>query len=113
MILYRPVGEKEFELIKQGGFEKFPPRLPIQPIFYPVLTVDYAREIASKWNTIDKNSSYRGYVLQFEVSDAFISRYEVQTVGGKRFQEFWIPADDLEELNSNIIGEIIVLEKYE
>lgn len=29
--LYRPVGQKEFDLIKEAGFKKFPPRLEWQP----------------------------------------------------------------------------------
>jgi hypothetical protein len=39
MKLYRPVGYKELELIKQSGMKEFPPRLPEQPIFYPVLNI--------------------------------------------------------------------------
>ena len=37
MILYRPVGSKELELIKKSNYRRFPPRLTEQPIFYPVL----------------------------------------------------------------------------
>lgn len=33
VVLYRPVGAKELELIKESGWKKFPPRLPEQPIF--------------------------------------------------------------------------------
>ncbi|BAY82632.1 ADP-ribosylation/crystallin J1 [Calothrix parasitica NIES-267] len=44
--LYRPVGEKELVLIKESGCKQFPPRLPEQPIFYPVLNQEYAIEIA-------------------------------------------------------------------
>ena len=51
MILYRPVGEQELALIRESGYTAFPPRLPEQPIFYPVLNEQYAVEIASKWNT--------------------------------------------------------------
>ena len=39
--LYRPVGQKELDLIAAVGFAAFPPRLSWQPIFYPVLTEDY------------------------------------------------------------------------
>lgn len=46
MKLYRPVGTAELELISSSGYKKFPPRLPEQPIFYPVLNEKYAREIA-------------------------------------------------------------------
>ncbi len=37
MILYRPVGQKEKELIEESGYKKYSPRLPEQLIFYPVL----------------------------------------------------------------------------
>ena len=53
--LYRPVGQKEFDLVRLSGFHEFPPRLPEQPFFYPVLNEDYATQIARDWNA--KNSS--------------------------------------------------------
>ncbi len=43
MKLYRPVGTKELELVIRSGNKAFPPRLPEQPIFYPVLNEEYAR----------------------------------------------------------------------
>jgi hypothetical protein len=58
MVLYRPVGEKELRLIEAGGYMAFPPRLPEQPIFYPVTNEKYAAEIASKWSTADKASGF-------------------------------------------------------
>ncbi len=112
MILYRPVGQKEYDLIKGSGFTKFPPRLPDQPIFYPVLYIEYARQIAVEWNTEDPFSEYVGYVLSFEINDSFINKYNVQIVGGDIHKEFWIPASDLNEFNQNIIGTINVLEKH-
>ena len=36
IVLFRPVGEKELALIRQLDDRAFPPRLPEQPIFYPV-----------------------------------------------------------------------------
>ncbi len=50
MILYRPIGTKELNFIRETGYRAFPPRLPEQPVFYPVLNERYAMEIASKWN---------------------------------------------------------------
>lgn len=44
--LFRPVGPKELELIKASGWRAFPPRLPDQPIFYPVTNHAYASQIA-------------------------------------------------------------------
>jgi hypothetical protein len=65
--LFRPVGQAEFDLIRQSGFTKFPPRLPEQPFFYPVLNEAYATQIARDWNTKDSRSGFVGYVLRFRV----------------------------------------------
>ena len=40
--LWRPVGPAELALIRASGMRAFPPRLPEQPIFYPVLSEEYA-----------------------------------------------------------------------
>ena len=109
MILYRPVGQKELELIEESDFEKFPPRLDWQPIFYPVLNQRYAEEIANKWNTKDSDSGYCGYVTRFEVDDNYISSFDIQTVGASYHQELWIPAEELENFNSHIIGKIRIV----
>ena len=86
MELFRPVGQKEYELIEQSGFKSFPPRLPGQPIFYPVLNEKYAIEIASKWNTEDSLFSGNvGYVLRFNISDEYISRFDNN--GDKKWSE--------------------------
>ena len=113
MILYRPVGAAEFKLIEQSGFKRFPPRLPEQPIFYPVLTEQYAIEIAFKWNTKDDLfSSNKGYVARFAISDDYISKYKVQTAGASYHKEYWIPAEELEEFNNNIVGEIEIIHEF-
>lgn len=65
MILYRPVGFKELELVAETDFSRFPSRLPSQPIFYPVLNFSYAEQVARDWNTKDPDSSYAGFVLHF------------------------------------------------
>ena len=109
MILYRPVGEAELRLIAESGFTAFPPRLPEQPIFYPVLNEQYAVEIASKWNTRDPASGFKGYVTRFEVDDGFLARYQIQTVGRSYHQEYWIPAEDLAEFVRHIVGKIEVI----
>lgn len=113
MILYRPVGTKEYGLIQQSDFKKFPPRLPEQPIFYPVLNEKYACEIAETWNTKDSLSGFIGYVLKFIISDEYISKFEVQTVGASYHQEYWIPAEELDEFNASIIGMIEVIHKFD
>jgi hypothetical protein len=109
MRLYRPVGQAEYDLIAQSGFTAYPPRLPEQPIFYPVLNERYAREIAEKWNKRYADSQYTGFVTTFEIDDAYISQFPVQTVGAGYHQELWIPAEELENFNHHIIGTISLL----
>lgn len=111
MILYRPVGTAELELIKKSNYKSFPQRLPEQPIFYPVLNREYAREIAEKWNT--QTSDHKGYVTEFEVDDEYIKNFEVHIVGRKHHQELWIPAGEMENFNRHIIGIIKVTDKFQ
>jgi hypothetical protein len=110
--LYRPVGQGELDLIAATGFRAFPPRLGHQPIFYPVLTKEYAVEIARDWNAKDAVSGFVGYVTQFNVVTDFLARYPVQVVGARRHQELWVPAEELEELNRHIVGVIEVISEY-
>lgn len=104
--LYRPVGQKELELIAQSGYTAFPPRLPEQPIFYPVLTREYAEQIARDWNTKDESSGFMGYLLQFEIDAADIGNFQLHRAGGKQHLEYWLPAEELQEFNRHIQGEI-------
>ena len=110
-ILYRPVGQKELDLIGESGYKEFPPRLAEQPIFYPVLNEAYATQIARDWNA-GYNEDKVGYVTRFRVRADFLLRYEVKVVGGSEHEEYWIPAEELEEFNRNIVGEIEVIAEY-
>lgn len=110
--LYRPVGQAEMELIRGSGFSGFPPRLPEQPIFYPVLSEEYAAQIARDWNTKDERSGFAGYVLRFRVRTEFLRMYDVHVVGSSAHREYWIPADHLSRLNENIEGEIEVVSQF-
>ena len=107
--LFRPTGPDELRLVAESGFKRWPPRLPGQPIFYPVTNEAYAAEIAEKWNVPESGS---GYVTRFEVLAEFASRYETHQVGGSHHTEWWIPAGDLEDLNDNIVGEIEVIRRF-
>ena len=107
--LYRPVGPKELALIEQSQFSAFPPRLPEQPIFYPVLTEEYAVKIARDWNV---PASGAGFVTRFRVRRSYLSRYEAQTAGGRDLREYWIPAEELDQFNDNIVGTIEVIREF-
>jgi hypothetical protein len=112
MLLYRPVGLVELRLIASANFRAFPPRLPHQPIFYPVLDREYAVQIARDWNTQDEGSGFAGWVTEFEIDDAFASRYPVQVAGSRQHRELWVPAEDLVEFNHHIVGQIRVTDAY-
>lgn len=108
--LWRPTGPHELALVEASDWRAWPPRLPEQPIFYPVLNEDYATRIARDWNV---PASGTGYVTRFEVDSAFLDGYDVHQVGGETILEYWIPAEDLEELNRHIVGTIEVVARFD
>lgn len=109
VILYRPTGPKELALVAASGWKRWPPRLPEQPIFYPVTNEAYARDIAERWNVKESGS---GFVTRFAVRRAFLDRYERQVVGASHHEEYWIPAEELEAFNDAIVGRIEVTGAY-
>ncbi len=107
--LFRPVGPAELKLVADSGWTAFPPRLPEQPIFYPVENETYARQIAREWNV---KSSGAGYVLRFDVDEAFLRAYPVHQVGASVHRELWVPAEDLDAFNAHIVGPIELIATY-
>jgi hypothetical protein len=51
-------------------------------------------------------------VTRFQVKKSFIDKYEIHQVGRAYHTEWWIPAEELDELNANIIGLIEVIGEY-
>jgi hypothetical protein len=107
--LYRPVGQAELDLIAATSYRRFPPRLPEQPIFYPVCNEEYAVQIASRWNTAEGKV---GYVTRFAVRSDFLAKYDVHIVGSRIHAEYWIPAEQLEAFNDAIVGTIEVIGEH-
>lgn len=107
--LWRPVGPLELELIEKTDMRAFPPRLPEQPIFYPVLSEEYAVKIARDWNVPASGS---GFVTRFEVLRSFLERYSAKEAGGAAHLEYWIPAEELPALNEAIVGRITVVAEF-
>jgi hypothetical protein len=107
--LWRPAGPEEIALVEASGWRAWPPRLPGQPIFYPVLNREYATMIARDWNVRQSGS---GYVTRFRVRRSLLDRYQVHQVGGRTILEYWIPAEDLAEFNASIVGTIEVVDEY-
>ena len=109
MTLWRPVGPEELVLIRETNMREFPPRLPEQPIFYPVLTEEYAIKIARDWNV---KASGSGFVTKFEVLKSYLDAYEIQEAGGRAHLEYWIPAEEMNSFNAAIIGQIQVTHEF-
>jgi hypothetical protein len=107
--LWRPVGPAELALIEESGMTAFPPRLPDQPIFYPVTTEEYAVKIARDWNV---PASGAGFVTRFEVRREFLDQYRVEEAGGRAHREYWIPAEELDAFNAAIVGVIAVTRRF-
>jgi hypothetical protein len=107
--LFRPTGPEELQLVRQSGYKRWPPRLPDQPIFYPVSNEQYAIEIARDWNV---PASGHGCVTRFQVRKAFIDRFRIHQVGASHHTEWWIPAEELEALNDNIVGLVEVIHEF-
>lgn len=111
IVLYRPVGLREAGLIQAAEYRAFPPRLPEQPIFYPVLYFAYAEQIARDWNTREADGV--GIVTRFAVEADYISRFTIHVVGAEAtHREFWVPADELEEFNRHLVGRILFVAAY-
>jgi hypothetical protein len=109
VVLYRPVEPKELELIEKVSWTAFPPRLPEQPIFYPVTNEDYAVQIARDWNA---KADGVGYVTRFEIDAGYVARFERKIVGNRTHEELWVPAGELAEFNSRIVEKIEIIHTF-
>lgn len=107
--LWRPVGPKELALIEATGMRAFPPRLPEQPIFYPVLSEDYAIKIARDWNV---RADGGGFVTRFLIRKGYIDKDEAHEASGNANLEYWIPAEALDAFNAAIVGQIEVVQEF-
>tara|TARA_R110002124_G_scaffold286085_3_gene465875 strand:+ start:102 stop:398 length:297 start_codon:yes stop_codon:yes gene_type:complete len=96
-------------LIEQSGWTSFPPRLPEQPTFYPVTNEEYAIQISKEWNV----PAYGvGYVTRFAVKTDYLTKFKVENIGGQIHNELWVSEEELEEFNSNIVGQIEVTKEF-
>lgn len=101
---------EELRLVYEAGMKGFPPRKPEQPIFYPVLNLEYANEIAKRWNAESQSAS--GYVAKFNLDDTYAGRFEPQKVGGSHHVELWVPAEELSRFNEHILPPILIVSAH-
>ncbi|MEM6916534.1 MAG: hypothetical protein AAF491_08210 [Verrucomicrobiota bacterium] len=106
VVLFRPVGPNEYALLEERDFRSWPPRLPEQPIFYPVTNEAYAEQIARDWNIPASGSAY---VTRFVVDRTYLRQFPRKVVGGSEHEELWIPAEELDEMNQHLRGKIEVI----
>ena len=108
--LWRPVGPQELRLVEATGWRRWPPRLPDQPIFYPVLNEAYATQIAREWNV---PASGAGHVTRFRVETPFARRYTTRDARAAGTSwSLWIPAEDVAVLNDHLVGTIELIGTY-
>ena len=112
MILFRPTGLKELLLVCETGWTAWPPRLPDQPIFYPVTSFDYAEKIARDWNSVAPAPDNLGFVTRWEMADDITQTHPLQLAGGRDHEELWVPAEDMDAFNARIVGKIEVIAAY-
>lgn len=62
---------------------------------------EYATQIARDWKATDAVSGYVGYGLRFHVHLKFLVKYPVRSVGAAVHQEYWIPAANLSDFNTD------------
>jgi len=73
----RPTGPGELALVEASGWMAWPPRLPEQPIFYPVVNEEYAAMIA---RGLERQAQWLGHVTRFRVRKKFLERYDLNQV---------------------------------
>jgi hypothetical protein len=105
--VWMPISPERLRLIRQDGMRALPPSE--QPMFYPVLSEEYAQRMARDWNIL---SSGVGYVARIRVRAEFLNRYEAHSVGGSGHPEYRIPAADLEAFNAAILGQIEIVAEF-
>ena len=50
--------------------------------------------------------------MRFEVDADYLTRFPPRRVGGAGIDELWIPADQLDEFNDHIVGQIALHATY-
>ena len=110
--LYRPIGQRELDLIAAADYRAFPPRLVWQPIFYPVTNEEYTVQIACDWNTKDAENGSVGYVARFSLPSEYLARFPVQKVGSWQHTQLWVPAEESDDFNRQIVGQVEVIYEF-
>ena len=66
-------------------------------------------KIARDWNVPASGS---GFVTRFEVRKDFLDDFDIQEAGGRAHQEYWIPAEQMDDFNAAIVGVIQLVREF-
>ncbi|HYW11841.1 MAG TPA: hypothetical protein VE871_07775 [Longimicrobium sp.] len=69
-------------------------------------------QIARDWNIQDAASGYAGFVTRFQVRSDVLARWPPQAAGARMHQEYWIPAEEMDDFNGGIVGPIEVVAEF-
>lgn len=61
------------------------------------------------WNA---KADGEGYVTRFAIDANYAARFERKIVGNRTHEELWVPASELAEFNSRIVGKIEVIHRF-
>lgn len=103
--LWRPAGQQTWELLAQSGWRSWAPAVTGQPVFRAFQDRRDATAVARAQKV---PAGGVGYVMSFPVRRSFLARYPEPGSPG----EFVIPADDLAELDANLVGAIVEESDY-
>ncbi len=56
--------------------------------------------------------STEGFVTRFAVDAAYAAKFQRGIVGGREHEELWVPAEELDEFNSHLVGKIEVISHF-
>lgn len=106
--LFRSVTSKEIELIKAADWNKFPPRIVDEPVFYPTATKDQAARSAIDLSKL----SGQGTVVEFPIAFGQMSgllRYMNKDGDRRNDEDSWLL---VETLNRNLRGPIVAGQRF-
>lgn len=109
MILFRPTGLKEAQLVRDAGWQAGPPRSPDQPVFCPVTTRARADRIARDWNSARPALDLWGFGTRFEICAGRAGIYPLQQEGGRAHRELWAQVEKAGAFNAGLVTTIKVI----
>ncbi len=102
--LYRAVNAEELAALQSLRWKGFPPCA--EAAFYPALNARFALDFIHSQEGGKKPALY---LTRFQIHAGYVRSFEVQTLSGEVHDELWVPAEEWENFNRNIVGRIAVV----